>query len=116
MTVFGWILLLILLFFLKPKTASISFAIINLIIIIILSSNYTIESYDLLDIAYFEPNRFCYVVISSIRKLLNNEAILVNILMYTVVFSGYYYLIFRGASSLTKRILKVREALNRTKS
>lgn len=103
----GLILLLILLFFLNPKTASISFAIINLIIIIILSSDYTIESYDLLDIAFFEPSRFCYVVISSIRRLINNETVLINVLMYTIVISGYYYIIFRGAIFLTKRFMSI---------
>ena len=102
--IWGLLFLSILLLFLRIGWGYFLFIIINTVIILFLTLDYSIESYDLLEIAYLEPSRFCYVIINAIRKIMTNETILLNVVVYTVVFSVYYYLIFSAASLLVKKI------------
>ena len=110
MPLLALIVLLLLLLFLNTKWANIVYVIINLAAILFLLIKNSLESHDLLNDFILEDSRFCYVIINAIRKLLNNETVLINVLMYTIVFSGYYYLIFRGATLLTKKFMKYRKA------
>ncbi|MEI8060060.1 MAG: hypothetical protein WCG67_07885 [Ferruginibacter sp.] len=103
MPLLALLLLLLLLLFLNAKLASIVYVIINLSAILFLLIKDSLESHDLLNDFILEDSRFCYVVINAIRKLINNETVLVNVFMYTIVFSCYYYLIFKAASSLVKK-------------
>lgn len=106
MPLLGLLVLLLLLLFLTPKTASIVYVIINLSAILFLLFTNSLESHDLLNDFILEDSRFCYVIINAIRKIMTNETIFLNVLVYTVVFSVYYYLIFNAASLLVKKIEK----------
>lgn len=104
MPLLGLLVLLLLLLFLNPKPASIVYVIINLSAILFLLFTNSLESHDLLNDFILEDSRFCYVVINAIRKIMTNETILLNVVMYTIVFSVYYYLIFNAADLLVKKI------------
>jgi hypothetical protein len=106
MPLLALLVLLLLLLFLNTKSASIIYVIINLSVILFLLIKDSLESHDLLNDFILEDSRFCYVVINAIRKLLSNETVFVNVLMYMIVFCGYYFLIFKGASLLVKKFLK----------
>lgn len=104
MPLLGLSVLLLLLLFLSAKSASIAYIIINSSAILFLLLKNSLESHDLLNDFILEDSRFCYVVINAIRKTMTNETILLNLVMYTIVFIVYYYLIFNAAGLLVKKI------------
>jgi hypothetical protein len=110
MPLFSLLLLLVLLMFLNAKLASILYAVINLSAIFYLLIKNTMESHDLMDALFLSDSRFSYVIITGIRSLINNETIFANVLIYGIVFAGYYFLIFQGACLLVKKLQQRKES------